>query len=163
MEIRKARQEDLPELLAIYNYEVRCGVATLDLEEKSLREWQAWFDAHQSADHPIFAAVSDGSVAGYVSLSPYREKEAYKSTAELSIYIAPQYRGRGIASSLMEYILAYAKENQTLHTIVSVITSGNATSSHLHEKYGFEFCGTIGEVGMKFGRYLDIDNYRVTV
>ena len=58
-----------------------------------------------------------------------------------------------------EEILRMAREDASIHMVVSVITAGNEASSRLHEKFGFTFCGTIPEVGMKFGRYLDIDNY----
>ena len=56
-----------------------------------------------------------------------------------------------------------ARENPDLHTVVSVITSGNEASVKLHEKLGFTFCGTIKEVGIKFGGYIDIDNYSLFV
>ncbi len=117
-------------------------------------------DSDTSADKASFAA---GEVAGYASLSSYREKEAYCSTVELSIYISPKYRGQKVASALMEFILEEAKRDESIHTVVSVITSGNVASSRLHEKFGFTFCGCIREVGMKFGRYLDIDNYSLRV
>ena len=63
----------------------------------------------------------------------------------------------------MEEILRLAKEDKNTHTVVSVITSGNAASCRLHEKFGFTFCGTIKEVGMKFGEYIDIENYSLKV
>jgi phosphinothricin acetyltransferase len=163
MKIRKAQQKDLQELLAIYNYEIEYGVATLDLTPQTLEERQAWFDAHTTTRHPLYVAEVDGAVAGYVSLSSYREKEAYCSTVELSIYIGKAYRRRGIATRLMEFILEKARENPDIHTVVSVITSGNEASSRLHDRFGFTFCGTIPEVGSKFGRYLDIDNYSLCV
>ena len=163
MHIRKAEQGDLAALLDIYNYEVVHGVATLDLAPKSLDDWQVWFDCHNVDNHPLYVAVEDGQVAGYASLSPYREKEAYRSTVELSIYIHPEFRRRGIAGALMGFLLEEARKDERTHTVVSVITSGNEASCRLHEKFGFTFCGTIREVGMKFGRYLDIDNYSLQV
>lgn len=159
MIIRKAEMKDLQELLDIYNYEVVNGVATLDLEPKSLEEWKVWFDAHNIENHPLFVAEVDGKVAGYTSLSSYREKEAYRTTVELSVYVGPDYRRQGVATALMAYILEEARKDETIHTVVSVITSGNEASTKLHEKFGFQFCGMIPEVGMKFGQYLNIDNY----
>ncbi len=163
IKIRIAEAKDIPQLLDIYNYEVEHGVATLDLQPKNLDEWKQWFAAHNVDNHPLIAAEMDGRVAGYASLSSYREKEAYRSTVELSVYVAPDCRHRGVATALMEEILKLAREENSIHTVVSVITTGNEASCHLHEKFGFEFCGTIREVGMKFGRYLDIDNYRLSV
>ena len=190
MFIRKAETKDIQELLDIYNYEVENGVATLDLESKTYPEWERWYAVHNIKNHPLYVAemessdVADedkavikkdsnapagvdlpgaGEVAGYASLSSYREKQAYCSTVELSIYVSPKYRGRGVASALMEFILEKARQDESIHMVVSVITSGNVASSHLHEKFGFTFCGRIPEVGMKFGKYLDIDNYSLSV
>lgn len=163
MLIRKAKQDDLEELLAIYNYEVLNGISTLDLKPKTIQEWQAWFFAHNIKNHPLIVAELDGHVAGYASLSSYREKEAYKSTVELSIYIDVNYRKQGVATQLMAAILDEAKKDERTHTVVSVITSGNEASQKLHQKFNFEFCGTIKEVGIKFDQYRDIDNYRLGV
>ena len=163
MLIRKAEQKDLPELLAIYNYEVVNGVSTLDLNPRTLEDWQAWFDRHNVGNHPLYVAEIHGSVAGYSSLSSYREKEAYQSTVELSIYISPDFRKRGIATALMAHILEDAKADERTHAVVSVITAGNEASCKLHEKFGFTFCGTVPEVGMKFGKYQDIVTYSLMV
>lgn len=161
--IRKAKDSDLQALLDIYNYEVVNGVATLDLEQKTLAEWRIWFNHHNVDNHPLIVAELMGQVAGYASLSSYREKEAYRSTVELSIYVGPDFRRMGVAAALMEAILKEARKDERTHTVVSVITSGNVASEKLHGKFGFEFCGTIREVGMKFGVYQDIDNYRLGV
>ena len=163
MNIRRAKGTDIEALLAIYNYEVEFGVATLDLAPKTLSEWWSWYNAHNVENHPLLVAEKDGTVVGYASLSSYREKEAFKSTVELSIYIDVKHRKEGVATALMEAILEEAKKDERTHTVVSVITSGNAASEKLHKKFGFEYCGCIKEVGIKFGEYRDIDNYRLGV
>ncbi len=163
MQIRKALLTDLPALLDIYNYEVLNGTATFDLTAQTLEQRKVWFDAHNIGNHPLYVADINGIAAGYVSLSAYREKEAYRSTVELSVYIHPEYRGKGLATKLMEFIIDEARRDESIHTVVSVITSGNEASVKLHEKFGFTFGGTLKEVGMKFGRYLDIDNYYLSV
>lgn len=163
MNIRRAKGTDIEALLAIYNYEVEYGVATLDLSPKTLSEWWGWYNAHNVENHPLLVAERDGAVVGYASLSSYREKEAYKSTVELSVYVHAEHRKEGVATALMEAILAEAKKDERTHTVVSVITSGNVASEKLHKKFGFEFCGCIKEVGIKFGEYRDIDNYRLGV
>ena len=118
---------------------------------------------HNVGNHPLIVAEIDGEVAGYASLSSYREKEAYKSTVELSVYVGVPYRRRGVATALMTEILDMAKADSTIHTVVSVITSENEESARLHDKMGFTFCGTIHEVGEKFGRFLSISNYELQV
>ncbi len=174
MRIRKAREEDIRALLDIYNEEVLDGIATLDLRPRTYEEWQQWFAMHNTGNHPLYVAeteggskqgkeVSPGEIAGYASLSPYREKEAYCSTVELSVYIGKKYRRQGVATALMERILEEARGDERTHTVVSVITAGNEASVCLHGKFGFTYCGTIREAGMKFGRYLDIENYSLPV
>ena len=163
MYIRKAVIEDLPALLEIYNHEVLNGTATFDLTPQTLEQRRKWFDAHNIDNHPLYVADIDGCAIGYVSLSAYREKEAYRSTVELSVYIHPDHRGEGLASALMSFILDEARRDESIHTVVSVITAGNVASVRLHEKFGFSFGGTLKEVGVKFGKYLDIDNYYLSV
>ena len=72
--IRPITKDDIAACLDIYNYEVVNGVATLDLEPRTLPEWQAWYEAHSDEHHPIVVGTVDGFVAGYASLSPYRPK-----------------------------------------------------------------------------------------
>ena len=163
MLIRKAELKDLKDLLEIYNYEVVYGISTLDIRPKTLEEWKQWFDAHNIDNHPLIVAEIDGHAVGYASLSSYREKEAYCSTVELSVYVDVSYRKRGIADALMKAILDMAKEDESIHMVVSVITGGNEASIRLHDKYGFTYCGSIHEVGVKFREYRDIENYELRV
>ena len=163
MLIRKAELKDLKDLLEIYNYEVVYGISTLDIHPKTLEEWQQWFDIHNIDNHPLIVAEMDGHAVGYASLSAYREKEAYRSTVELSVYVDVSYRKRGVAGQLMETILNMAKADESIHMVVSVITGGNEASIRLHDKYGFSYCGSIHEVGVKLGEYRDIENYELRV
>lgn len=163
MIIRKAEQRDLPELLDLYNYEAVNSVANLDLNPRTIEEWQVWFDHHNVENHPLYVADIDGSAVGYCSLSSYRDKEAFRSTVELSIYVSHHFRNRGIASKLIAFVLDEARRDERTHTVVSVITTTNEPSCKLHEKFGFENCGVIKEVGMKFGEYQDIVNYQLLV
>lgn len=78
MIVRPAKEEDLPALLEIYNYEVIHGTATLDLNQRTLPEWKEWFREHQTKDHFILTAEIDGVTAGYASLS---ETAARKRTS----------------------------------------------------------------------------------
>lgn len=161
MIIRPAKEEDIPALLEIYNYEVIHGVATLDLNQRTLPEWEEWFREHQTKDHFILTAEINGVPAGYASLSEYRSKEAYKSTAELSVYVGHEFRRQGVASALIEEVLKRARSTGDLHSVVSVITAGNEASERLHGKFGFRACGTLHQVGFKHGKYQDIDNFEL--
>ncbi len=161
--IRPATEDDLPELMAIYNEEVLHGTATFDITAKTLEERRAWLAAHNRDHHPLLVCERSGHVAGYASLSTYREREAFRTTAELSVYVAGEDRGKGVATRLMTELLALARADEGLHLVVSVITSSNEASRKLHERFGFTFCGEIPEVGRKFDQYLGVETYYLRV
>ena len=161
--IRKIDYSDIELCLSIYNYEVEHGVATLDLAPRTLEEWHEWYNAHSDEHHPIIVGTIDDVVVGYASLSPYRLKDAFKSTVELSIYIHKDYRGQGVATRLMERILEMAKADTMIHNVVSVITAGNEGSTKLHNRFGFTYCGLTPEVGFKHGKYQDTETYALLV
>ncbi len=162
MTIREARWEDLPALRAIYNEEVLYGTASFDTEEKSMADREAWFAAHGDG-YPLLVAERDGAVAGYASLSVYRERPAYRPSVELSVYIHKDHRRCGLAEALMKELLAMAKADGRIRSVISIITGGNAASIALHQKLGFSFVGRLHEAGMKFGKRLDVDFYEYLV
>lgn len=163
MIIRTAAIKDMPRLLDIYNYEVLNGISTFDLHPKTMDDRMEWFLEHNIDNHPLIVAEIDGKAVGYASLSSYRPKEAYAATVELSVYVDPGYRGRGIARRLISDILEEARGRDDIHTVISVITDGNEASVKLHEEFGFTYCGTMKEVGKKFGKLLGTVSYQLMV
>lgn len=153
--IRKAVSADLASLTDIYNEEVLHSTATLDIRPQSYEERRIWFDAHDGDRHPVFVAAVGGVPAGYVSLSAFRPKEGFDATVELSVYVAKDHRGNGIAKALMAHVLAYARSHGGIRTVISVITKGNDASVRLHERFGFSYCGCLPGVGFKFGKPVD--------
>lgn len=154
---------DLESTRAIYNHEVEHGVATFDIEPVGADAWRAFALRHNRANHPLVVAECDGVVRGYACLSPYRDKDAFDPTVELSVYVHPDGRGRGIGAALMDHLIRTARSDERTHRIVSVITGGNDASERLHERFGFEYCGALREVGFKFGRWLDIRHWELDV
>jgi len=152
--LRPARVEDLNRITQIYNEAVQTTVATFDTEPKTLEEQRAWFENH-GAKHPVFVAEEDGVISGWASLSKWSERLAYSDTAEISLYIKEEFRGRGIGRKLMEAIVGEG-ERVGLHTLIARIAGENSVSIHLHESLGFKRIGVMREVGRKFGKLLDI-------
>ena len=163
MLIRPATREDLTALTAIYNQAVLRSTATFDLTECTPEDRLPWFLAHGTAHHPLLVAEDEGTVLGYASLSPYRDKEAYDSTVELSVYVDENRRHQGIATALMQALLNIARSDPRTHMVVSVITAGNEASLRLHRRFGFLFCGAMPELGRKFDRWLSIENWCLPV
>ena len=152
--VRKATLGDLNAITGIYNEAILTTDATFDTEPKTVAEQRVWFLNH-GPRRPILVAEADSAVVGWASLSEWSGRCAYADTAEISIYIKQEFRGKRIGKRLMDAIIAQG-EKAELHTIIARIISGNGVSIHLHECAGFEHIGIMREVGRKFGRLLDV-------
>jgi phosphinothricin acetyltransferase len=154
MQIRAAEIKDLPALTEIYNEAIRNTTATFDTEEKTVENRREWFLQH-SHKYPVLVAEEEGEVTGWASLSRWSDRCAYDDTAEISIYIHPSHRGRGVGKALTQAVVDAGRKGG-LHCVLSRITQGNAASVHLHEQNGFTHVGTMREVGKKFEKVLDV-------
>ncbi|HEX7064984.1 MAG TPA: GNAT family N-acetyltransferase [Bacillales bacterium] len=159
--LRKAEPSDLPEILAIYNDVVRSSATTFDLNEQTVEGRKQWFSGFD-AKHPFIVAVEDERLIGYCYLSVFRGKPAYSQTVESSIYVHKMYRGKGIASLLMEDLIRRAKQLGH-HVIVAGIANDAEPSARLHRRFGFEKVGCFREVGRKFGEWQDVCFYQLIV
>ena len=158
--IRRATLEDIKALMEIYNDAILNTTATFDTEIKGYDNRLAWFKEH-TGRYVIFVYEENGMVVGYASLSRYRDRKAFDSAVEISIYIHKDHRGHGIGRKLMERTLKFAADCEQIETVISLITSENLASIHLHENYGFSYCGQIRNAGIKFGRKLSLNAYQM--
>ncbi len=154
LKIRNASIEDLDEITNIYNEAIQKTVATFDTKEKSIDEQKIWFQDHGSKN-PMIVAEEDGNILGWAALSKYSTRCAYSDTAEISLYVREKHQGRGIGKKLIEKIIQKG-EKAGLHVVLARITEGNEKSIYLHKSVGFEHVGIMKEVGMKFGKRLDV-------
>nr|WP_314494688.1 GNAT family N-acetyltransferase [uncultured Pseudomonas sp.] len=153
--IRPASPDDLPGILAIYNDAVHNTLAIWNEVPVDLANRQAWFDARQQQGYPILVAVDDSGVLGYASFGDWRPFEGFRLTVEHSVYIRHDQRGKGLAPRLMAELIEQARACGK-HVMVAAIESGNAASIRLHERLGFTVTGQMAQVGVKFGRWLDL-------
>jgi L-amino acid N-acyltransferase len=154
MEVRLARIDDAAAMRTIYNVEVTGSTVTFDIEPRTLGEQRTWISQHQGP-HPAVVAVEDGVVAGFGSLSPFRERAAYATTVEDSVYVDGAWRGRGVGRALLEELVVLAR-TRGFHTVIARTSGDNEPSIALHRACGFQLVGIEREVGRKFGRWLDV-------
>ena len=152
--IRNASIKDLDVITNIYNKAIKKTVVTFDTEEKSIDEQMTWFQEH-GPKNPIIVAEETGNILGWAALSKYSTRCAYSDTAEISLYVKDEYQDRGIGKKLMEKIINEG-EKAGLHVVIARISEGNKKSIHLHKSVGFEHVGIMKEVGIKFGKRLDV-------
>ncbi|RAL27053.1 GNAT family N-acetyltransferase [Thermoflavimicrobium daqui] len=157
--IRDAYEDDIQAILDIYNHAVIHTAATFDLDPQTFEQRKKWF-ANYGEKYPLIVAELENKVVGYCCLSQFRNKPAYNSTAELSIYVDPNTKGQGIGKQLMQAIIKLAKAKK-FHVLVSGIADGNMVSIRLHEKFGFQLIGSFKEIGFKFNRWHDVHFYQL--
>lgn len=156
--LRAARLSDAEAIRTIYNHEVLQTTATFDLVPRSLAEQQEWLAARSGAFTAVVAVEGDGddaSVVGFGALSPYRERAAYRTSVEDSVYVRRDRGGRGIGRLLLTELLDIA-EQSGFHSVFARIEASGDASRALHERCGFRLVGIERETGRKFNRWLDV-------
>jgi phosphinothricin acetyltransferase len=154
IELRAAAPGDVEAIRSIYNPEVLGSTATFDLVTRSAAEQAAWLRAHAGA-HPAIVAVDGVEVVGFGSLSPWRDRPAYSTSAEDSVYVHRDQRGRGVGRLLLDELVRLGTLHG-FHALFARIVEGHQASIVLHQRCGFEIVGVEKEVGRKFGQWLDV-------
>ena len=154
MELRLATPDDAEAIRAIYNLEVTTSTATFDLVPRTLEQQQAW-QAERSGARAVLVAVADGEVCGFGSLSPWRDRPAYATTVEDSVYVHRGHQGQGVGKALLSELVTTATAHG-FHACMARIVGGHEASIALHAACGFEVVGTEKEVGRKMGKWLDV-------
>ncbi|QXI37984.1 GNAT family N-acetyltransferase [Pseudomonas xantholysinigenes] len=154
-QIRDALIDDVPGILDIYNDAVANTTAIWNETPVDLGNRLAWFEARAQQGYPILVAVDDSGVLGYASFGDWRPFEGFRHTVEHSVYVHGDQRGKGLGPVLMAALIERARHCDK-HVMVAAIESGNAASIRLHERLGFSITGQMPQVGVKFGRWLDL-------
>ncbi|ACY16899.1 GNAT family N-acetyltransferase [Haliangium ochraceum] len=159
--MRSARASDAAALLAIYAPVVRDTAISFELEPPDEAEMVRRLAAVQGR-YPWLVLERAGALAGYAYASSFRERPAYRWTAEVSVYVHAEHRRRGVARALYGELLARLRA-QGLRTAVAVITLPDAGSATMHERLGFAPAGRIARAGYKFDRWYDIGFWQLAL
>ena len=152
--IRVATTDDAEAIRSIYNLEVETSKVTFDIVPRSLTEQRRWI-LDRSGAHAAIVAERAGIVVGFGSLSPYKERAAYSTSVEDSVYVHRDHHGRGVGRMLLGDLTERAAAHG-FHAVFARIVGGHEASIGLHAAHGFEIVGHEREVGRKFGRWLDV-------
>ena len=153
--VRLAEHGDAEAIRTIYNTEVRTSTSTFDLIPRTLQQQEDWLAARSGAFSAIVAVDGADTVVGFASLSPYKERAAYRTTVEDSVYVDPSRQGAGIGKVLLTRLIDIARTSG-FHTVIARIEASGTASRALHSRCGFELVGIEREVGRKFNRWLDV-------
>lgn len=154
VEIRAAREADLPAIAAIWEHEVLGSDATTDTEPRTAAAQREWLAGHTEC-YPVIVAATDHEVVAYGSLSPYQQKPAFARTVEDSVYVRRDWRGAGLGALILGELVQRARARGH-HSILARITAKNTASLHLHARHGFRPIGLERESAFKLGRWHDV-------
>lgn len=150
-------------IVDIFNDAILTSTALYDYVPRPLAAMEPWFATKRAGNFPVIGMEDEaGTLLGFASYGTFRAWPAYKYTVEHSIYVHRDHRGRGIGRHLLQALIARA-EAQQLHVLVGGIDVTNRASIALHEQLGFVHAGTIRQAGYKFGGWLDLGFYQLTL
>ncbi len=151
---RQGTESDLPQITEIYNHYVVHTAITFDIEPFSVEDRKRKWFVNYDSDGPyrLLVAILGDKLVGYATSSRFKEKAAYASSVETSIYLRPDQKRQGIGIQLYSRLLNLLRSCE-VHRAYGGITLPNEASINLHLKLGFKSVGTHNEVGYKFGRY----------
>ncbi len=148
------KDDYLQEAATIYNHYIENTTVTFHTEPLTAEEMKPIL--YQDDDLYITFGIFEGSdFCGYAYMAPYKKRQAYRISSEVTLYLDPRYSGRGIGSMALKLLEDHAKK-QGIHSFLAVICAENTASIKLFSKNGYEKCAHFKEVGIKFGRMLDV-------
>ncbi|ARR10790.1 MULTISPECIES: arsinothricin resistance N-acetyltransferase ArsN1 family A [Paenibacillus] len=152
--VRPAQKEDLLTILEIYNQGIEDRIATLESETKDLNYMGNWFAQHQGR-YTALIIQHEGQLVGWAALNPYSQRCAYDGVADLSIYIARDFRGKGAGSQLL-MALEHIAEINKFYKIILFTFSFNVAGQRLYQKQGYRTVGTFEKQGVLDGKLIDV-------
>ena len=154
-------QRHSAQILSIFNEAIVNSTALYDYKPRTADMMQAWFEAKAKGNFPVIGVQGDGGeLMGFASFGSFRAWPAYKYSVEHSVYVDARFRRRGVGRRLLKEVIEAARA-QDYHVLIGGIDATNQPSLALHERLGFTHCGTIHQVGFKFGRWLDLSFYQL--
>lgn len=161
--IRQAAAADAQRIAEIYNHYIAESIATFELEPVSATDMAARVASVQRARLPWIVALDrQQNLLGYAYAGPWNARSAYKQTAEVSVYLDPSATSQGLGSALYATLFGQLR-SLDLHVAIGVISLPNPASIALHEKFGMSKVGCFTEVGYKFGNWVDVGYWQITL
>jgi phosphinothricin acetyltransferase len=155
-QIRPSRADDVSAITAIYAHHVLHGTGTFETTPPSEQEMAARREDVLARGLPYLVAQEDARVVGFAYCQWFKPRPAYRFSAEDSIYLDPQARGRGLGRELLQALVAAAEDCGIRKLIAVIGDSANAGSIGVHRTLGFTQVGVLRDCGWKFGQWLDI-------
>lgn len=154
---------DAEAILAIFNHAILHTTALYEYQPRTMATMQQWFANKTAGNFPVWGLKDEqGQLLAFGSYGTFRAFPAFKYSVEHSVYVHPEQQGKGYGSLMLQQLIQSAGE-QGYHLLIGGIDASNSGSIALHQKHGFVHSGTISQAGFKFGRWLDLAFYQLTL
>jgi phosphinothricin acetyltransferase len=155
IQVRPAAATDADPIAAIYNHYITQTAVTFEEEPIPAADIARRIAEVQAASLPWLVAERNEAIAGWAYATKWRPRRAYRFSAEVTVYVAPEQGGRGIGSLLYARLLPELRE-RGVHAAMGGIALPNDASIALHEKFGFRKVAHFEQAGFKFDRWIDV-------
>jgi len=156
IKIRDVMPEDAERIQEIYSPYVADTVISFEITVPDKSEMKKRIEKLLANDFPYIVAENEtGTVVGYAYADKFGEREAYRYSFTISIYLDMEVQSRGIGQKLYDELEKRMKKMEIVQ-ILSAITGKNKKSLRFHEKNGFTKIGHFPKVGYKMGEWHDI-------
>lgn len=157
VEFRNVTDGDVAAVLDIYNHYIQTSTVTFDLDPWSAEDMAHKIETVAELGMPFIVAEIAGELVGYAYLSTWREKCAYETTMENTLYLRDSARGAGLGRLLLDELMRLGRESGVREVIAVIANTADAAPSiRLHEKAGFVRVGEMDRVGRKFDEWIGV-------
>lgn len=160
LKIRDAVAADAAQIALIYNYYISNTIITFEVKEIAPATIVDRLHHVLADGFPWIVLENDQTIIGYAYATKFRDREAYRYTAESTVYLDPQQTGRGHGARLYRALLDRLKR-MGIHVVIGVVSLPNPASVRLHESFGFTQTAHLQQVGFKFGQWIDVGDWQL--
>ena len=160
--IRPVNAEDAGAIASIYNHFINNSTISFEENPVTASEIKQRIAGVLDAGLPWLIHESDGKINGYAYATKWKERSAYRFTAESTVYVAHDAAQKGIGSALYQALISQLSA-QSIRSIIAVIALPNEGSERLHDKFGFVKSGEFKEIGYKFDRWINVAYWQLQI
>ncbi len=153
--LRDATEDDLPDIVEIFNVAVAKRISTAVLEPVTIDERRPWLQEHSPDHYPLWVWEVEKRVAGWLSFQAFMPRSAYRGTAEISVYVHDDFHRHGVARRLLEEAIERGPD-LGINALIGLILGHNNASLALFESLGFARWGLLPRVTRLDGKERDI-------
>lgn len=154
-----AIKSDLEFIKDVYNHYIQHSTATFHTEIVEAIDMVDFIPFNHSV-YNTYLIKQDNVPCGYCYFGAFKPRQAYNRTAEITLYLLPEFSGKGLGSLAVKELESVIKKSTNIKTLLAVITGSNLNSIKLFEQCGYVKCAHYKEVGEKFGELLDVVSYQ---